>query len=270
MRAAAIVILVSIVILAIAATCATALPRDSAQPASSGPDSGQPRKHPAKPAAVVGGPSDQLRAHLERIVTALRERAGGRASAPDPGHAALLGMFDLDETARRVVTRGVGDDLTGSQQRELMTVLTDVMSRVVGRLADYLRLARNESLERYASAPLGFRESLRNDGEAVVEGALPGKGGREIEMTAWMVRRGPRWLVYDLGIDDATLVESYRAQCTAILRRSSYAALLARLREKRNTLEIDEAATSALPRPAPTLAAPTVIPRPGNSPAMRP
>jgi len=179
-------------------------------------------------------------------------------------------MFDLPETARRVVEGDVGNRITSAQQQELRTVLTDVLSHVVERIADYLRLARDESLERYASAPLALHELSLNEREAVVNGELPGKGGRDIDMTAWMVRRSARWLVYDLRLDDMTLVESYRAQCEAMLRRSSYAVLLARLREKREGLELREAVTARLVRPTPTPRTRAVTPRLDVLPSMAP
>ena len=64
-------------------------------------------------------------------------------------------------------------------------------------------------------------------------------------MTAWMVKRPPRWLVYDLRIDDTSLIGSYRAQCAAIVRQSSHATLLERLRAKRDGLD-GEASPSAI------------------------
>jgi ABC-type transporter MlaC component len=266
MRAAAIVIVV------LAATCTIAVRAQGAEPGAPVPRSTPPAKRaPApKPEVVVLAPSDELRAHLQRVVTGLRQPPGTAGPRDNPGHAALLAMFDLQETARRIVDGDVAKDLTTAQQQQLRSVLADVMSRVVRRIADYLRLAQDESLERYASAPLSFREWMLSEREAIVDGALPGKGGRDIEMTAWMVRRGPRWLVYDLRMNDTTLVESYRAQCGAILRRSSYAMLLARLKDKRDGLDVTDAGTASIVRPTPTRRAPTVIARPTVSPAMSP
>jgi ABC-type transporter MlaC component len=272
MRAAAIATLVMI------ATCGPALPTQPARAASpdakstAAPSTTSPAKRSpaAKQDVVVAGPGDQLRAHLQRVVTELRLPGGMRTAGRNPGQAALLAMFDLQETARRVVEGDVGNRITAAQQRELRAVLTDVLSHVVERVADYLRLARDESLERYASAPLALHELSLNEREAVVNGELPGKGGRDIDMTAWMVRRSARWLVYDLRLDDITLVESYRAQCEAMLRRSSYAVLLARLREKRDGLELREAVTARLVRPTPAPRTRAVTPRLDVLPSMAP
>jgi hypothetical protein len=231
------------------------------------------RPAPPKTEAAVPGPGEQLRGHLDRVVAALRQ-APAPAGAPreNPGHAALVAMFDLPETARRIVDRSVGSEVTTAQRRELGTALTDVMSRVMRRIADHLRLAHDTSLERYASRHLAFRETFNDGREAVVESALPGKGDREIPLTAWMVRRGPRWLVSDIRVNDDGLVDSYQAQCAAILRRSSYATLLQRLRDKREFLDVAYPLTAALVRPSG--GTPTALPvgpsRLPASPAMSP
>jgi hypothetical protein len=255
-------------ILVIAATLGAAIPVRGAETRS--PSSPKGAAAP-KPEPVVSGPGEQLGAHFDRVVTALRQ-APTEASGlqGNPGHAALLAMFDLQETARRVVDRGVGADLTTAQKHDLRMALTDVMSGVIRRIADHLRLAHDASLERYASQRLAFRQSSNDGREAVVHGALPGKGGREIPMMAWMVLRGPRWLVYDIRVDDDGLIDSYQAQCAAILRRSSYTALLQRLRDKREFLDVDQPITEAFVRPGDALSTSAGPVRPPVPPTMSP
>jgi len=255
-------------ILMVAALLGAAIPVGGAETRS--PTS--PKRAPApKPEAVVPGPGEQLGGHFDRVVWALRQEptdaSGPQATA---GHAALLAMFDLQETARRVVDRGLGDDITTARKRELSAALTDVMSGVMRRFADHLRLADDASLARFASDRLVFRQSFNDGREAVMHAGLPGKGGREIPMTAWMVRRGPRWLVYDIRVNDDSLIRSYQAQCAAILRRSSYTALLQRLRDKREFLDVADPISAAFVRPVDAPASPDVAVRPTVSPAMEP
>lgn len=255
-------------ILVIAATLGAAIPVRGAETRS--PSSPKPAAAP-KPEAVVPSPGEQLGAHFDRVVTALRlPPAEASGQQGNPGHSALLAMFDLQETARRVVDRGVGADLTTAQKQDLRMALTDVMSGVIRRIGDHLRLADDASLERYASHRLEFRQSSNDGREAVVHGALPGKGGQEIPMTAWMVRRGPSWLVYDIRLNDDGLIDSYQAQCAAILRRSSYTALLQRLRDKREFLDVDQPITEAFVRPGDALSTPAGPVRPPVPPTMSP
>jgi hypothetical protein len=262
MKAATIWILVGV------AALGAAIPARGAETRS---PSSTKRPAAAKPEAVIPGPGEQLAAHLDRVVAALRQPpADPSAPQANPGHSALLAMFDLQETARRVVAGHLGDDLTTARKQEITTTLTDVISGVMRRIADHLRLAREASLDRYASHHLVFREASNDGGEAMVHGALPGKGGREIPMTAWMIRRGPRWLVYDIRLDDDRLVDSYQAQFAAILRRSSSTELLQRLRDKRESLDVDPSSAAFVRPVAEGPSTPALPARLSASPTMHP
>jgi phospholipid transport system substrate-binding protein len=47
-----------------------------------------------------------------------------------------------------------------------------------------------------------------------------------------LLQRAGDWRVYDIIVDDISLVHSYREQFTSIIRKSSYAELVAKLRQK--------------------------------------
>ena len=53
---------------------------------------------------------------------------------------------------------------------------------------------------------------------------------------ARLVRRGDRWLVYDVAIGGVSLTGNYRAQFDRIIRRSSYAELVKQVAAKRDEL----------------------------------
>jgi phospholipid transport system substrate-binding protein len=48
-----------------------------------------------------------------------------------------------------------------------------------------------------------------------------------------MHKRGDRWLMYDVLLENISLVGNYRAQFDQIVRTASFAELLKRLKEKR-------------------------------------
>jgi phospholipid transport system substrate-binding protein len=69
------------------------------------------------------------------------------------------------------------------------------------------------------------------DGEsASVATALMTRGGEELPVEYWMVRRGDRWKVKDVVVDGVSLVMNYRAQFARILSTAPYAELVARMR----------------------------------------
>ena len=98
------------------------------------------------------------------------------------------------------------------------------------------------------------------DGEAAsVATTLLTRGGQELRVDYWMVRRGDRWKVQDVVVDGVSLVMNYRAQFARILAVYPYAELVARMQAK----------TPAEPPPAaslPAQSAPSAPPAAGGAP----
>jgi phospholipid transport system substrate-binding protein len=71
------------------------------------------------------------------------------------------------------------------------------------------------------------------DGESAgVATTLLTRGGQELPVDYWMVRRGDRWKVQDVVVDGVSLVMNYRAQFARILAAYPYAELVARMQAK--------------------------------------
>lgn len=56
--------------------------------------------------------------------------------------------------------------------------------------------------------------------------------GREISIEYRLFESGARWAVYDIVTEGTSLISSYRSQFNSILRKSSFAGLLERMRNK--------------------------------------
>ena len=60
----------------------------------------------------------------------------------------------------------------------------------------------------------------------------PPSGGVEISIEYRLIESGARWAVYDVVLDGVSLVSNYRSQFNTIIRTSSFADLLVKLRSK--------------------------------------
>jgi len=94
-------------------------------------------------------------------------------------------------------------------------------------------------------------ESIRGE-SAHVATTLLTRGGQELPVDYWMVRRGDRWRVQDVVVDGVSLVMNYRAQFVRVLASYSYTGLIARMR----------AQTPSEPPPAASLPAQSAPPTP--------
>jgi phospholipid transport system substrate-binding protein len=184
-------------------------------------------------------PTDQLRGHIQALLAVLRDPTLKPAEHAERREAAvrkaLLAGFDVSETARRVTSATPG--LTPQERVESTRLLTETLSAVVSRFA--VSLLGASLAERHGEAGVTYLRESVDGNDGVVHAVVLGKGYIDIPVTASMIRRGARWLVYDLRVEEVSLVENYRAQCEAILRRSSYPGLLERLRSKRDLVAAD-------------------------------
>ncbi len=67
---------------------------------------------------------------------------------------------------------------------------------------------------------------------ALVRTMVLAKDGTDVRFDYVMTKAGANWLVHDVVVDGVSLIENYRAQVAHVLRASSYAGLVARLRSE--------------------------------------
>jgi phospholipid transport system substrate-binding protein len=73
----------------------------------------------------------------------------------------------------------------------------------------------------------------RVDGDfATVRAQIVTSKGTQVPVEARVLRRGERWLMYDVLIENVSLVASYRSQFDRVIRTSSYEELIRRLKAR--------------------------------------
>lgn len=97
-------------------------------------------------------------------------------------------------------------------------------------------------------------ESIDGDSASVATTLLT-RGGQELPVDYWMVRRGDRWKVRDVVVDGVSLVMNYRAQFARVLAAYPYAGLVARMQVE----------TPAEPAPPASLPAPSASSTPATA-----
>jgi phospholipid transport system substrate-binding protein len=84
------------------------------------------------------------------------------------------------------------------------------------------------------------------DGDiAVVRARVVTRQGTEVPIEGRMHKRAERWLIYDVVIENISLIANYRAQFDRIIRTSSYADLIKRLRNRGEFLQDQDRRTRA-------------------------
>jgi phospholipid transport system substrate-binding protein len=171
--------------------------------------------------AHAGDPTEQLKADVGRvfrILADLPDRHETRAR-----HLALeeasRAVFDFPEMARRALGR-TWDERTDAERDTFMRLLG---ARVEQHLA---------ALEPYGGAAITWLDETVEGERAVVRSRVTPGAGRDLALDYRLIRRGDRWLVWDVVMDNASLVGHYRAQFQRIMRTASYERLLEKLAER--------------------------------------
>jgi phospholipid transport system substrate-binding protein len=179
--------------------------------------------------ATAGVPTDQLRLEIERVVQTLEDpdlKVSGRAGERRQRVRAIAnGIFDWSETARRSLARH-WQPLTDAQRDEFVQLLADLVER-----------AYISKIEMYSGEKIAYLGDAVDGEQARVRTQVVTKQGTDVPIEYRMLRRGDRWRVYDVVVENVSFVSNYRSQFNRIIQTSSYDDLVAKLRAKSREIE---------------------------------
>jgi phospholipid transport system substrate-binding protein len=174
--------------------------------------------------AWAGAPTDQLRTQIDRAVKVLEDpelkKDGHQRERRTAVRQIANDIFDFSETAKRSLARHWAPR-TQAERDEFVGLFTDLLER------SYI-----SKIELYGGEKIQYvGESIEGDG-AVVRTKLVTKQGTEIPIDYRMLRRGDKWLVYDVVIEGVSLISNYRTQFNKIITTSSFQDLMKKMRTK--------------------------------------
>lgn len=176
------------------------------------------------PGAGAGPATDRLKPEIERVIATLDDPALRGASKAQQRRQTLRGItdgvFDWAEMSRRALGRHWSARAPAEQQE------------FVGLFRDLLERGYVSKIERYTGEPVAFvGESVDGD-QATVRTRITTKQGQDVPIDYRLGRQGDRWLVYDVLVENVSLINNYRTQFDTIIRTSSYEELVKRLKAR--------------------------------------
>ncbi|MBI3107748.1 MAG: ABC transporter substrate-binding protein [Candidatus Rokubacteria bacterium] len=175
-------------------------------------------------------PLDLVRSSVGRVLTMVQSQPVGAAETGKwraEIRRVAEELFDLDEMARRMLPQH-WQERTPQEHQEFIRLFTDLLDRA------YLR-----ALGSYPLATITFQGESVDGPYAQVRSRFVTERGGELPVEYRLLKSQAGWGVYDLVVDGVSLISSYRSQFSSLLRRSSFAQLLERLRD-RNTYVASE------------------------------
>ena len=184
------------------------------------------------PTAGAGVPTDQLKGAIDRVVKTLESPAYKGENRVSERRTAVRkianDIFDFPEIARRSLGRH-WQGRTDAEHEEFVALFADLLER------SYI-----SKIDQYGGEKIVYTgEKVEND-ISVVSTKLVTKNGTEVPIDYRLVKRGERWLVYDVAIEGVSLVSNYRTQFNKIIQTASYAELIRRMKSKQAEVLLDD------------------------------
>ena len=178
---------------------------------------------PGQAAAVTA--SNTLRLAIDQMLHIFRDDTLKGPSQTQTRRQALRavveGVIDFPDVAQRALGPH-WQARTELERGEFVAIFKDLMA--------YSYIA---TMETYVGQNMGLvAESKKNEDVTRVVTKVQGRQGRPWSVEYRMHRREDRWLVYDIFVEGVSLVGNYRAQFNTLVRTSSYAELLRRMRAR--------------------------------------
>jgi phospholipid transport system substrate-binding protein len=172
----------------------------------------------------AGAPLDTIKVNVSNVLDVLRNPKLKAESAKEIKKEKLRviykTMFDENEFSKRTLSRN-WSKLTPAQQVEFVKLFEQVLEKsYADKILDYT----NEKVE-------FSKDEMKSDNQAEVQTKII-TSSKEIPIFYRMILKDGKWKVYDVVVENVSLVQNYRTQFNDILSKNTPEQLLETLRKK--------------------------------------
>ncbi|HYT53831.1 MAG TPA: ABC transporter substrate-binding protein [Verrucomicrobiae bacterium] len=177
------------------------------------------------PAAVRAGvPTEQVRQTADRVLSVLQDSrlksADKQKERRDQIRQIVASRFDFAEMAKRSLGSN-WQKVNNDEQRQFVELFTELLEKSYA-----------DQIESYDGEKIVYgRENVSQD-QADVDTKILTKKGEQISVNYKLRSAGNDWKVYDVVIENISLVNNFRSQFNRILANASFAELLNKLQSK--------------------------------------
>jgi phospholipid transport system substrate-binding protein len=174
--------------------------------------------------AVVASPTAQIKATVDQVIAVLSDPKLKGANRETERQKLLQKLIYPRFDFREMAKRSLGNEWrrrTPDEQRQFVSLFRDLLEKAyLGRIESY-------SGERFV-----YIDEKIDEPYAEVASAIVTNANEEFSIRYRLLRNGEQWKIYDVVVEDISLVNNYRAQFNRILSRSSYEDLVRRMKSK--------------------------------------
>lgn len=172
----------------------------------------------------AGAPLNMTQVNVNKVLDVLRDPKLKSDSAKETKKQKLRsiykGMFNEIEFSRRTLARN-WDKLNAAQQKEFIELFEQVLEKTyIDKILSYT----NEKIDFY-------KENIKSENLAEVQTKVI-TSSKEIPIFYRLIQKDGEWRVYDVVVENVSLVQNYRTQFNDILAKNTPEKLLEILRKK--------------------------------------
>ena len=176
----------------------------------------------------AGAPTEAMKATVDEVLRIVRDQDLKQKGKADERRQQLEKVvearFDYTEMSRRALG-APWKQLTDQQKQEFVDLFRTLLTNSYA-----------DKIETYSGEGVQYlNERTEKEYAEVRTKVLSGK--TEIPLDYRLINKAEDWRVYDVVVDNISLVNNYRGQFTKILRASSYSDLVDQLRKKSEKLK---------------------------------
>jgi phospholipid transport system substrate-binding protein len=174
--------------------------------------------------ARAGIPSDQLRQTTDKVLAILQDpQFKSPTKIPhrrDRLRQVIATRFDFPEMAKRSLGSN-WQRLNSAEQRQFVQLFTDLLERTY-----------SDQIAAFDGEKIVYGREQQNENQAEVDTKIITKKGEAFSVNYKLLAADQQWKIYDVVIEDVSLVNNYRSQFNRMLANSSSEDFLRKLRER--------------------------------------
>jgi phospholipid transport system substrate-binding protein len=170
-------------------------------------------------AIAVPTPTEQVKATVDAVLEVLRDKALDQETRRSLIRKHVSARFDYREMSKRTLAKYWKKATDGQQDR-----FVDLFSQ----LLQWSYIGR---IEAYSDETVKYQKETIKKNRAQVETFIE-TGGTDIPIDYRLVMRGDEWFVYDVIIEQVSLIRNYRSSYQSIIKNEGMDGLLAKMETK--------------------------------------
>lgn len=170
--------------------------------------------------AWAGQPTEQLRTYTDQVLKVLQNPALSLPERREAVKHLAEQVFDVTETAKRAL---------GPHWLQRTPAEREEFVKIFANLLEQTYIAR---IDEFGGEKLTYVSEQIDGDRAIVKARITTKNGTAVPVESRLLQRDNRWLIYDILVENLSLISNYRSQFDRVIRTTSYDELVKRVKNR--------------------------------------